>query len=139
MKEKNVLFVSDVDVVNKQLKHQEEVDIINDIRDRILHMLLIDGIEEALRQCENIIKEVVGNKPTKGNIIYSAVRVNNDMEIEIVRHAHGGGGFSAKRVTGGVVVATVKTTSVKGELSPIHGFTWYHPEERDPFAHLFQK
>ena len=127
MKEKNVLFVSDVDVVNKQLKHQEEVDIINDIRDRILHMLLIDGIEEALRQCENIIKEVVGNKPTKGNIIYSAVRVNN------------GGGFSAKRVTGGVVVATVKTTSVKGELSPIHGFTWYHPEERDPFAHLYNQ
>ena len=139
MKEKNVLFVSDVDVVNKQLKHQEEVDIINDIRDRILHMLLIDGIDEALRQCEYIIKEVVGNKPTKGNIIYSAVRANNDMNIEFVRYAHGGGRFSAKRVTGGVVVATVKTTSVKGELSPIHGFTWYHSEERDPFAHLFQK
>lgn len=139
MKEKNILFVSDVEVVNKQLKHQEEADIINGIRDRLLHMLLIDGIDEALRQCENIIKEVVGDKPVKRNIIYSVVRANNDRKIELVRHAHGGGGFSAKRVTGGIVVATLKTISVKGELSTIHGFTWYHPSERDPFVHLFNQ
>ena len=139
MESKNLYFVCDVKLANKQLKHQEELTIIESIKSQLLYMLLIDGTDEVLNRCNQIIKEELGDKLIKGNIHYFVVRADNGLDIEFVRHAHGGGNNLSKRISGGVVVATIEIAAVKGELSPIHGFIWYHPEERDPFAHLFQK
>ena len=137
MESKNLFFVCDVKLANKQLKHQEELSIFESLKDRFSHILLTDGIDEALQRCNAIIKEEIGTKPIKGNIHYSAVRADNGIDIEFVRHSHGGGNNPSKRITGGVVVATIEIAAVEGELSPVHGFTWYHPEKRDPFMHLF--
>lgn len=133
---KNLYFVSEIKLLNKQLKHQEELNIIERMKDDFLHMLLVDDVDEAVSRCNEIIKQEVGDKPIKGNITFSAVRGDKNTNIEFVRHAHGGGNNSAKRITGGVVVAIIEIASVRGELSPIHGLTFYRPEERDPFAHL---
>ena len=138
MEPKKLYFVCDVKLVNKQLKHQEELNVLESIKDRLLHILLFDGTAEALNCCDQIIKEEMGDKPIKGNIFYSVIPADNGTDIEFVRHSHGGGNHSAKRITGGVVVAIIEIASVRGELSPIHGLTFYRPEERDPFAHLFQ-
>jgi len=135
---KDLYFVCDIKLFNKQLKHQEELNILESMKDNLLHMLLVDGVDEAVSRCNEIIKKEVDNKPIKGNITFSAVRGDNDTNIEFVRHSHGGGNHSAKRITGGVVVAIIEIASVRGELSPIHGLTFYRPEERDPFAYLFQ-
>ena len=136
LKEINKLFVVDVVSNGKQIKHQEEVDILSLVREKLLHMMLVDGIDEAVKQCNGIIKEVTEGLPIKGNINYSFVRTEDEMSIEFVRHAHGGGCYQSIRSCGGVVVATVKIVKIKGELSPIHGFTWYHLDEMVPFAHL---
>ena len=133
-KEINKLFVVDVVSNGKQIKHQEEVDILSLVREKLLHMILVDGIDEAVKQCNSIINEETEGLPIKGNIHYSFVRTDDKMNIEFVRHAHGGGNNRSVRDTGGVVVATVKIVKIKGELSPIHGFTWY--QETNPFAHL---
>lgn len=130
------LFVGEIEVNNKQLKHGEEAIIIQHFRDDMEHIILIDGIDEAIKQCEQIIKETTENNPVKGNIYYSAVRADNNRDIEFVRHAHGGGNNQSLRVTGGVVVATIKTIEIKGELSPIHGYTWYDINKHNPFAFL---
>lgn len=131
------LFVTDVVYNHKQIKHQEEIDILSFVREKLLHMILVDGIDEAVKQCNNIINEVTEGLPIKGNINYSFVRTEDEMSIEFVRHAHGGGDRQSIRDGfGGVVVGTVKTVEIKGELSLIHGFKWYHPEQYNPFAHL---
>lgn len=130
------LFVTNVVSLHKTLKHQEEVDIISLVREKLLYMILVDGIDEAVKQCNSIINEVTEGLPVKGNVHYSFVRTEDEMNIEFVRHAHGGGNNQSVRDTGGVVIATLVIVKIKGELSPIHGFTWYHPEEFDPFAHL---
>ena len=127
------LFVVDVESNGKQIKNYAEVEIVDRIRTSLNHFLLSDNnLDEAKFQCSQIIKEVVGNKPIKGNIHYFVDNAQtNDNNIEIVRCAHGGGNNPSKRINGGVVIATIKTVVVKGELSAIHGFTYY--QEENPF------
>lgn len=128
-KNENIMFVSDISVNGKQIKHSEELAIINNVRERLLFIIIEENIEEAKKICREIINDETGNAPIKGNITYSVIPAVNGTDIEIVRHSHGGGNNASVRITGGVVIATVKTVPVKGKLSPIHGFTWYHPEE----------
>ena len=130
----NKLFVGFIAVNNKQLKNTTEALIIEEIRNKFLHVILVDGVDVAIKECEKIAKEVTEGQPVKGNIFYSFIRTDDEQNIEFVRHSHGGGNNPSARSTGGVVVATIKTERIKGELSPIHGFTWY--QEKNPFAHL---
>lgn len=134
--EVNRLFVNEVVVNYKQLKHVKEANIINNVRDELLYVILENNIDEAKERCRCIIEEETNNEPIKGNIIFSVVSADNNTDIEIVRHAHGGGNNSSVRVTGGVVVATLKTVPIKGELSAIHGYKWYHPKDRNPFFYV---
>lgn len=134
MDKNNKLFVVDIEVNNKKLNKLEEYQIIENVRDVLLHMILVDGTEEAKQKVSSIIKEVTGGQPMKGNIHYFAENGEKDENcIEIVRAAHGGGNNQSARNGGGVVVATIKTVEIRGELSPIHGLVWYRPEENDPF------
>jgi len=131
------MFVFDVVSNNKLIKHVEELNIIAAIKDKLLHIILMDNTEEAKRQCRNIINEITNGQPLKGNIHYFVETANDKtLNIEIVRAAHGGGSNSAVRTNGGIVIATLVITDIKGELSPIHGYTWYNLEERDPFSHI---
>lgn len=133
MDKNNKLFVIDVESNGKQIKKYDELEIVDRIRAKLNHFLLSDNnLDEAKSQCRQIIKEVVGDKPIKGNIHYFVDNAEtNDNNIEIVRSAHGGGNNQSRRVNGGVVIATVKTVIVRGELSTIHGFTYYQDE--NPF------
>ena len=132
------LFVSEISVNSKQLRHQEELHIIDNVRDSLLHFILEETTAEAKEKCCQIIREVTGGKPIKGNIIYTAEPSDDDNEIEIVRNAHGGGNNASLSVTGGVIIATIKIVSIRGELSPIHGTKWYNLQEGNPFIHLFR-
>lgn len=130
------LFVTDVVPLFKQLKHQEEYNIISNIREKFQHLILVDGINGVRGECQKVIDEVTNGQPIKGNIRYFAeYSEENSLNIEIVRNAHGSV-MQAKRTNGGVVIATLVIVKIKGEYSRIMGFTWYHPEEFDPFAHL---
>ncbi len=135
--ENNKLFVNDVVSLSKQLKHIEEFHIISCIREKFLHLILVDGINGIVKRCQQIIDECTNGQPIKGNISYYAEQPEeNSPNIEIVRRARGGGQNIAKRTNGGVAIATLVIVEIQGEYSPIHGFTWYHPERFDPFAHL---
>jgi len=125
------LFVSEVSVNTKQIKHAEELSIINKVRDLLLYVILEDNTKEATETCRQIVREETGGHPIKGNIYYSVESTDNGMNIEIVRIAHGGGGNPSVRVTGGVVIVTIKTITIKGELSAIHGMTWYSQNENN--------
>ena len=130
------LFVTDVVSLFKQLKHQEEYNIISNIREKFQHLILVDGINGVREECQKVIDEVTNGQPIKGNIRYFAeYSEENNQNIEIIRNAHGSV-MQAKRTNGGVVIATLVIVKIKGEYSRIMGFTWYHPEEFDPFAHL---
>ena len=130
------LFVTDVVSLFKQLKHQEEYNIISNIREKFQHLILVDGINGVREECQKVIDEVTNGQPIKGNIRYFAeYSEENSLNIEIVRNAHGSV-MQAKRTNGGVVIATLVIVKIKGEYSRIMGFTWYHPEQFDPFAHL---
>lgn len=132
---KNTLFVTEV-VASKQVKNVMEVLIIGHFSEKLLHILLDDGIDEAVKQAEQIVRDEIGDEHIKGKIHYSCVRTDDEMNIEFVRHAHGGGNNPSRRETGGVVVATIKTVRVRGKLSAIHGFTWNNPDNSDPFKNL---
>lgn len=130
------LFVTDVVSLFKQLKHQEEYNIISNIREKFQHLILVDGINGVREECQKVIDEVTNGQPIKGNIRYFAeYSEENNQNIEIIRNAHGSV-MQAKRTNGGVVIATLVIVKIKGEYSRIMGFTWYHPEQYDPFAHL---
>jgi len=130
------LFVTDVVSLFKQLKHQEEYNIISNIREKFQHLILVDGINGVKEECQKVIDEVTNGQPIKGHISYFAeYSEENSQNIEIVRYAHGGGMNIPKRTNGGVVIATLVIVKIKGEYSRIMGFTWYHPEQFDPFAH----
>ena len=130
------LFVTDVVSLFKQLKHQEEYNIISNIREKFQHLILVDGINGVREECQKVIDEVTNGQPIKGNIRYFAeYSEENNQNIEIIRNAHGSV-MQAKRTNGGVVIATLVIVKIKGEYSRIMGFTWYHPEQFDPFAHL---
>ena len=130
------LFVTDVVSLFKQLKHQEEYNIISNIREKFQHLILVDGINGVREECQKVIDEVTNGQPIKGNIHYFAeYSEENNQNIEIIRNAHGSV-MQAKRTNGGVVIATLVIVKIKGEYSRIMGFTWYHPEQFDPFAHL---
>ena len=130
------LFVTDVVSLFKQLKHQEEYNIISNIREKFQHLILVDGINGVREECQKVIDEVTNGQPIKGNIRYFAeYSEENNQNIEIIRNAHGSV-MQAKRTNGGVVIATLVIVKIKGEFSRIMGFTWYHPEEFNPFAHL---
>ena len=134
--ENDKLFVTDVVSLSKQLKHQEECDIISNIREKFQHLILVDGINGVREECQKVIDEVTNGQPIKGNIRYFAeYSEENSQNIEIIRNAHGSV-MQAKRTNGGVVIATLVIVKIKGEYSRIHGFMWYHPEQYNPFAHL---
>lgn len=134
--ENDKLFVTDVVSLFKQLKHQEEYNIISNIREKFQHLILVDGINGVREECQKVIDEVTNGQPIKGNIRYFAeYSEENNQNIEIIRNAHGSV-MQAKRTNGGVVIATLVIVKIKGEYSRIMGFTWYHPEQYDPFAHL---
>ena len=138
MEPKLKLFVVDIVSNTKVIKHGEEISIINIIKEKLNHLIIIGDTEEIKNQCNTVIREVTQGNPLKGNIRFFVESADNDKyNIEIVRAAHGGGNNQSKRISGGVAIATLIIVKIEGELSPIHGIKWYYPEERDPFAHLF--
>ena len=88
---KNSLFVTEV-VASKQVKNVMELQIIGHFSEKLLHILLDDGIDEAVKQAEQIVRDEIGGEHIKGNIHYSCVRTDDEMNIEFVRDGWRGGG-----------------------------------------------
>lgn len=119
-------FVTEIKENSNAINNGDELALIAKLQSKLLNIILLDDLYEAIQQCKIIINETMGTLPLKGNIIYSAEQADNKTDIELVRYAHGGGNNLARRKNGGTVFATIKTTLIQGELSPIHGFTWYN-------------
>jgi len=134
MNNRNKLFVTAVSLNSKKINNTTELSIVGQIREKLLCLILTDGVGEARKECNVIIQEETGRKPVKGNVRYFAETAHDNPNcIEIVRSAHGGGDNRPARESGGVVIATVETVPIRGELSPVHGFVWYNPDENSPF------
>lgn len=129
---KNRLFVTAVVSNSRKINNAIEYAIIGHIREKLLCLILTDGVGEAQKECKTIIQEETGRKPVKGNIHYFAETAHDNPNcIEIVRAAHGGGNNRSARDNGGVVIATVIAVKIRGELSPVHGLTWYKSDGVD--------
>lgn len=93
---------------------------------------MLDNTKEIRERCQQELSEIMGTTPLKGNISYFVEHAENDVNsFEIVRAAHGGGNNQSRRKGGGVVIVTVKVVPVVGEISPIHGTTYYQQENKD--------